>query len=226
MRTLSSHYADAEGSSYSEWQLRTSRRTAPIVADLFRKHVRSGDRVLDFGCGGGGVIADLDCRARSGVEPILASRHTAISKGIRCEDSLTKFEDDSIDVVISNHALEHCRHPLLELEQMKRVLTSEGRLVLVVPSEEWRAQPRDVPMDHNHHLYTWTPLTLGNLLREAGYVVRSMHVHRSAWPPGIYYLTWLPRPVFRLLCGFWSRLTHCQEIVAVAEPVRVREVTS
>jgi ubiquinone/menaquinone biosynthesis C-methylase UbiE len=71
--------------------------------------------------------------------------------------------DRSADVVISNHALEHAvRQPIA----LRRLLRPGGCLVLMLPINGC-ARSGDPTERHQHHLYTWTPLLFGNLLKEA-----------------------------------------------------------
>jgi SAM-dependent methyltransferase len=82
--------------------------------------------------------------------------------------------DESIDVVVSFHALEHVDDPQLVIRHMWRILRPGGAMRLVVPC--------DIPVltkghrsweldDMNMHLYSWSPLTLGNLVSVCGFKV-------------------------------------------------------
>ena len=52
---------------------------------------------------------------------------------IRDGTSLDGIEDASYDAVLSSHTLEHIANPLRALSEWKRVVVSEGHLVLVLP---------------------------------------------------------------------------------------------
>jgi SAM-dependent methyltransferase len=105
-------------------------------------------------------------------------------------------------VVISNHALEHCRDPFRELVEMKRVLRPGGRAVLILPLEDWRRSRHFRRNDINRHLYGWTPLLIANLVTEAGFEVRDVSIVRHAYPPGVGLL-WpiLPESMFDIICA-------------------------
>jgi SAM-dependent methyltransferase len=52
---------------------------------------------------------------------------------IRDATSLDGIEDASYDVVLASHTLEHIANPLRALSEWKRILGSEGHLILVLP---------------------------------------------------------------------------------------------
>jgi len=86
-----------------------------------------------------------------------------------------------------------------ELRDLCALLKPRGRLRLWVPIDDWRAQRNAPAADENHHLYTWTPLLMRNLLEEAGLSVMSVRVISHAWPPHTARLASLPRPLFDAL---------------------------
>lgn len=213
-----SRYRGEEGRLYASWQLRVSAGTGEIVArQHFAREIRAQDRVLDFGCGGGRLLTALSCAERIGVEPNPASRETAGAKGIITHERLDSVPDASVDVVISNHALEHCLEPFTELCAIRRVLVPGGRLLLVLPVDDWRNQKRWDPGEVNHHLYGWTPLLIGHLLTEAGFrPTRIQLVHRS-WPPFVVQLfRALPWPIFQAVLASWSWVRNHREMRAFA----------
>lgn len=137
--------------------------------------VRLEDVVLEYGVGYGWNLAALPCRRRLGfdvaevVEPIV-SQH-----GIEFLRSLERVEDHSAQVVLCHHTLEHLLDPPAALREMARLLHPQGRLIVVVPWERERRQRRFRRHDPNHHLYSWSVQSLGNLLVDCGYEVLEAH---------------------------------------------------
>ncbi len=64
---------------------------------------------------------------------------------------LESVDDSSQDFVIANHFLEHCQNPLLALENMFRVLRSEGILYLALPDKRYTFD-RQRPLTSLEHL--------------------------------------------------------------------------
>src|SRR5882762_3212679 len=108
----SDHYRGDAGSRYFDWQNKNGGVAGRIEARKFKAYVKPTDAVLDFGCGGGHVLRNLNCARRVGVEINPAARTVAVQGGTECHESIARVEDNSFDVVISNHALEHVHFPI------------------------------------------------------------------------------------------------------------------
>src|SRR5260370_16308992 len=108
----SNHYKDTAGSKYFEWQNANGAIAGRIEARKFKPYGKPTDGVLDFGCGGGHVLRNLDCARRVGIEINPSARIAAAELGIECHEVIAGVEDESFDVIISNHALEHVPFPI------------------------------------------------------------------------------------------------------------------
>jgi SAM-dependent methyltransferase len=215
---VSRHYLAATGARYFDWQSQGGEIGAVLEARKFASHVRSSDRVVDFGCGSGGVLAKLDARDKLGIEVNEAARVFAASLGIKTVTSAEELPAHTADVVISNHALEHALSPLHELRALHRILRTGGKLVLWLPIDDWRAQKiSSEEVDRNHHLFTWTPVLLRNLLAEAGFEVVHCKVVAYAWPPkheSLFRI--LPGRIFDGVAFLTSALLKRRQLMALA----------
>jgi len=74
------------------------------VIDLFKfsSEIGPSDRVVDFGCGGGYILANLPAGEKIGVEVNETAVVVARSKGIRIVPALREIEDGWADVIISH----------------------------------------------------------------------------------------------------------------------------
>ncbi|MBA2537291.1 MAG: class I SAM-dependent methyltransferase [Actinobacteria bacterium] len=177
----SSRFTGGKGRDYFALQDRLAEQSAVLDLWKFAPYVSGGETVVDFGCGTGALLEKLSAARRIGVEVNDPARVRAQERGFTVVAATSELPDETADVVISNHALEHTLHPLLELRELRRVLKPDGRLILWLPLDDWRAQRKPRVDDKDHHLYTWTPLLLGNLLMEAEYTVEHAEVVASAW---------------------------------------------
>lgn len=160
-----------------------SKRNQNLRAQLFLDLTKKEDIVLDFGCGTGGILERLPASARIGVEIGAEASTEARNRGLEVVSDLSIVQDDSVDVAITFHALEHVDNPLLPLVEMNRVLKPNGMMRAVVPCQyPLSAKERTWEPDMDRHLYTWTPLLLGNLAFRAGFT--EIHAHLEPMPCG------------------------------------------
>jgi SAM-dependent methyltransferase len=134
----SKHYLGAEGEEYFRWQGGTGEVGGLINARKFKEYINDDDCVLDFGCGGGFLLKNLSCGRRMGVEINPAARQVAKQNGIECYSDLSQVQGQLVDVVISNHALEHVPAPVEVLAELNRLMKPSGLLVLFLPIDDWR----------------------------------------------------------------------------------------
>ena len=168
---MMSRYTGREGQAYFRHRepLRApaiQRRQSNAIAN----YIAPGQTVLDFGCGTGDILGGLDCRTKIGIEINEPSARLAQENGLTVFDSLDAVVSDSIDAVIANHSLEHVLDPAVKLREFHRVLKQDGLLLVLVPAENPRA-PQFCAWheEMNKHLFSWTPLSLGNLVTECGF---------------------------------------------------------
>jgi SAM-dependent methyltransferase len=187
-------------------------------ADLFKfvAFIGKDDRVLDFGCGSGGLLREISahCRGVVGVEINPVAAEHARSLGVEIWHKLEDVESCSIDVLISNHALEHVEDPLQVLRQVYRVLRSGGKTVLVVPCDKpslgWKEH--DVDM----HLFSWSANNIANLVRIAGFEVLEAREILHRWPPGWAFIERnLGLPVLHVASALWARIDRRRSQVRV-----------
>lgn len=189
-----SHY----GRDYFDWQSGIGQFSAVADGFKFRDFISPSDRVVDFGCGGRFLLASLPCGARKGVEINPVAREECRRQGIEAHASLDEMPDGWADVAISNHALEHVTQPLDTLQLLMRKLRPGGRAVFVVPCEGYRT--RYYENNRDNHLYTWSPINLGNLFRSAGFTVERVERVAHRWPPKPHLVQRLVGwPAFHLL---------------------------
>jgi SAM-dependent methyltransferase len=219
---VGSHYgADERGADYFRYQAANAEIIGTLVSRKFAPVIRPTDCVVDFGCGTGHTLLAIKARRRIGVDPNPRNQDVARRLGMEVVGTPDELTPGEADVVISNHVLEHTLEPHLELSALGRALKPEGRLMIVVPIDDWRSQRRAITDDRNHHLYTWTPRLLTNLLREAKFEVASCAIHPIGWPGRWTAPTArrLPRPFFDLLTQILAVPLRRREIRAIARPL-------
>ena len=172
------------GKKYLDWQKEIGRVGGYLNKFKFEENVEETDILMDFGCGGGYLLDNFNNKRKIGFEINKAAWDEIKSKGIEVYDDFDSIEDNSIDSIISNHAMEHVPLPLTSLQMLYKKLKTGGKLVIVIPCE----QPSEPGFyykknDINQHLHTWCPMTFGNLATKAGFEVISCDVFQHQWTP-------------------------------------------
>ncbi len=129
-------------------------------------------RVLDAGCGTGGLLARLGDRAAwvgldaSAAALDLAQRKTPAPLACGSVDALP-FADASFDAAVAADLLCHrAVSPPQALAELRRVLRPGGRLVINMPAFAWLASAHDRRV---HNARRQTASELGAMLRAAGF---------------------------------------------------------
>ena len=191
---VSNHYQDAAGKCYAGHKQSDPYSLGyKLNFDYFKPYLQPTDIVLDFGCGNGGMLHLLKKHVRraEGLEVNPYAADTARSLGLKVYSNLSELpQAPAYDVVISNHVLEHIRDASTTLERVRESMKSGGILLMKLPLEDWRARDHRSwsKDDIDHHLQTWTPKLIGNVLYEAGYNVEEAKVVTSAWHPKLFPL--------------------------------------
>jgi SAM-dependent methyltransferase len=134
---------------HHESVLRSHRwRTAENSAAYLLPRLKSGDTLLDIGCGPGTITADLATQITPGRVTALETTEEALDlaraeigrRGLQTVDFAVgdvhalDFPDDSFDVVHAHQVLQHVGDPVTALREMRRV-TRPGGVVAVRDSD-------------------------------------------------------------------------------------------
>jgi SAM-dependent methyltransferase len=190
---------------YFEWQAPLGEFGGWAKSSLFDEYISINSRVLDFGCGGGFVLKNIKCGKKVGIEPNPAAAQIARQNGIEVFANVREISDEYVNVIISDNALEHTLQPLEELMGLYRVLEAGGKIIFIVPCESISYSYK--PDDINHHLYSWSPMCIGNLFTEAGFSVIESKPYIHKFPPkSRLYARLLGRTLFEAACRVYGRL--------------------
>jgi SAM-dependent methyltransferase len=198
---VSTHYDE----KYFEWQAEIGEFAGWANQSKFVEHISSNSRVLDFGCGGGYLLINLKCSKRVGVEVNPSAAKIARENGIEVFNSVEEIPNGYVDLIISNHALEHTLQPLVELKSLYKTIEAGGKLIFVVPCESISYSYK--PNNMNHHLYSWSPMCIGNLFTEAGFSVIESKPYIFKWPPKHKFIARVGgRKIFEIICRIYGRI--------------------
>ena len=179
-----SHYDEA----YFEWQEKIGAFGGKVNISKFSDLLAYKPKhILDVGCGGGFLAEKIETEYIVKVDGFEVNPRAIVSckeKNIKVSSSFDEIPDHFYDLIISNHCLEHVPSPLDFIKQLKTKLAVGGLLRFYVPLDS-----RNVKYDSNNidqHLYSWSPMNLGNLFGAAGFSVIEAKAFNHRWPP--FYL--------------------------------------
>ncbi|HEV2141297.1 MAG TPA: methyltransferase domain-containing protein [Candidatus Dormibacteraeota bacterium] len=115
------------------------RSSGDQLEAMVRSHVTPESRVLDLGCGRGGVVELIwrDVRLAAGLDPDAPSLNEHRAPGmpvIRGVGEKLPFVDLAFDLVVCVWVLEHLEDPAAALREVRRVLRPGGHFVFVTPN--------------------------------------------------------------------------------------------
>ena len=115
------------------------RSSGDELEAIVRGHVTSSSRVLDLGCGRGGVVELFwrDVKIAAGLDPDPSSLSEHRSHGmpvIRGVGERLPFVDESFDLIVCLWVLEHMREPATVFGEVRRVLRRGGHFVFLTPN--------------------------------------------------------------------------------------------
>ena len=135
-------------------------------------------RMLDVGCGDGSIVKlaqDLGWDAE-GVDFDPQAVDAARRKGLSVRTgslSHQHYPEDSFDLVLMSHVIEHVHDPLATLAEIRRILRAGGTLVLTTPNAgSWghrRFGSAFVHLDPPRHLQIFNGSNLAALIRRSGF---------------------------------------------------------
>lgn len=139
--------------------------------------------VLDIGCAAGALLVFLREQGWhvTGVEISPCANFAKDERGldvrnIPLEDN--KFPDNSFDVILASHLIEHLNNPGAFLAETFRILKKSGYIFITTPNingfqsclfgSRWRSAIFD-------HLYLFSKRTMLRMLKEKGFMIESCH---------------------------------------------------
>ena len=94
--------------------------------------------ILDIGCGTGSFLEFLNKGLwnTTGIEPSTVARKLALEKGVKCFSNSEELENKSFDIITMWHVLEHVPDFNKQFNEFKKLLNTNGHVVIAVPNFE------------------------------------------------------------------------------------------
>ncbi len=172
---LNDHYLAANSAGSGGYSSKDAKRYSRIFHFIQELQPLSTPRIIDFGCGKGGMLHWLDDNTNArpvGIEASKSCRDFVRSAlSIRVINSLKEFSG-KVDVVVLSHVLEHIFSPRTFLQELKRVFHEDTLCYIEVP----RAEAYIFPQLNWHELYFehinhFSQIGLVSMMKSAGFQV-------------------------------------------------------
>ena len=147
-------------------------------------------RILDVGCGGGGLLEHFARRgwATYGIDPSRASIEAAARRGAEVHHGTVDDQPwpaEFFQAITFQHSLEHIPDPISALRRAQSLLAPGGSLVIEVPN--WACWQRRLlfrnrwfGLDLPRHQQHFSPRALKNLAQQLGLDVRAIGTSSTA----------------------------------------------
>ncbi len=173
-------YQGQEGQLYHQMKHGVpEERYAWVARDRARKiqrYVSGGDVVFEYGVGTGWNLAALECRVKIGYDISESVAEIVEKHMIKFVDDTSLIAENSVDVGICHHVLEHVPSPIEVLDSVRKKLRRDGKLLLFAPYQFERRYRHFSREDTDHHIYSWNVQTLSSLVESTNLRVNEARI--------------------------------------------------
>jgi len=151
---------------------------ANLDFSVFYLPARPGGRLLEVGCGSGGILETMAARGWqvTGQDFDEQAVRNARSKGLTVyhgDLQHQNFEDESFDAIVLSHVIEHVPDPRSLLRECRRILKIGGALVVITPNVSGRLHQvygkNWLHLDPPRHLILFSARSLDGLAHDVGF---------------------------------------------------------
>lgn len=131
------------------------------------------------------VIVDLGCNLNKTLKEAVGVDILPLSDIQASLDELPMFEDNSVDIIISRHSLEHMLDPIKTLKEWSRILKQEGKIIIVLP-DHGKIDTMDYILSQGTHLHAYTMDSFRNLVEAIGdFIIQESSIVLRDWSFGM-----------------------------------------
>ena len=180
-----SYYKDYFILEKEHWLFKIRRK---IFFYFIKKYLPSGSKILDFGCGSGYLVGELQKIGYDayGIDFEKEAIDYGVNSGIRNlvlgNGQKTEHSDKSFDMIVAFDVLEHIEDEKPIIGELLRILRPGGKLMITVPAYQWLWGVQD---DVSHHFRRYTAGSLVNVFKNflELKIVRKTYFNTLLFPP-------------------------------------------
>lgn len=151
---------DRSDSSHAVLDANSRRIKAKKIISILGDEVDLSDKeLLDIGTGSG-YMAQVFGKATKKTTSIDVVDERRVKSGyrfVKAESEILPFADNSFDVVVSNHVIEHVHRQQIHIDEVIRVLKKGGLIYLATPNKWWLTDPH-----YRLPFISWLPRKMAN----------------------------------------------------------------
>lgn len=165
---------------FKKYQSNIGAFAAIVFSKFYNKHININDTVLDFGCGGGFMLENIEAKRKIGVEINKYAIKILKEKEIECYSNLNSIDDFSVNIIIMHSVIGHLENPIEVLRTLKKKLKKNGYIILYLIHDKYNY---DLKNDKNNIFFSFSKRNIRNIsnLLELE-LTRSIHFKKK-WPP-------------------------------------------
>lgn len=130
------------------------------------------------------VIYDLGCSKFKTLDRAIGVDIRPVADMVASIDDMPTIENDSVDVIITRHSLEHIEDTIKTLTEWHRILKKGGKILIVLPDFEYIDTMNPV-LSGGVHLHVFTRDILKNIISKfPGFKVEKLETVIPGWSFG------------------------------------------
>ena len=153
---MSKQHPDKSLSSHAILDKESRKIKALKIIAVLKKNTGNlkNKRILDIGTGAGHIASFLGSESNSvvSIDVVDERRQKGSYKFIKVQDENLPFKDNTFDIVISNHVIEHVPNQQRHVDEIFRVLKNGGIVYLATPNKYWLTDPH-----YRLYFISWMP---------------------------------------------------------------------
>jgi len=109
------------------------------------------------------IIYDLGCGSKKTVENAIGVDIKPGSDKVASMDFLPFIENQTVDIVVFRHSLEHMLDPVKTLKEWWRILKNDGKIIIILP-DSTVLNTMNIAISRGQHLHAYTPDSFKSLI--------------------------------------------------------------
>jgi len=146
----------------------------------------SVDKILEIGCGNGNLLANFNTKDKIGLEPNKNAFNIALKKCTAINTSFENFKSEAkYNLILSVCVLEHTKSPDIFLKKCKKLLSSSGKIIIIIPIQNVKSY--DVLF--NDHLFHFSKSQFERLCHDQGLKIENFQIgYKSIYDQACFVL--------------------------------------